>query len=45
MFTVRLAGEILEIVVYLAVAGGVFGNVLFCAVLFFPRDVSHEIWD
>ena len=29
----------------LAVAGGVFDGVLFCAVLFFPRDVLYEIWD
>ena len=28
----------------LAVAGDLFGAVLFCAVLF-PRDVLDEIWD
>ena len=28
-----------------AVAGDVFDGVLFCAVLFFPRDVLDETWD
>ena len=27
-----------------AVAGDVFGGILFCAVIF-PRDVLDEIWD
>ena len=30
--------------VHMAVAGDVFGGVLFCAVLF-PRAVLDEIWD
>ena len=28
-----------------AVAGDVFGGVIFCAVLLFTRDVLDEIWD
>ena len=35
----------MEIAVHLAVAGDVFDAVLFCAVLFSPRDVLDEILD
>ena len=31
--------------VHLVVAGDVVDGVLFCAVLFCPRDVLDEIWD
>ena len=31
--------------VHLAVAGDFFNSVIFCAVLFSPRDVLDKIWD